>query len=360
MMWFGREFSSEMPSNSRFFWQAKGTVAALEHLRPSAQALEARDVTLAIADDVSSSHRLIVAALAGGKIIGDLRLVATRDDVVIGGIQSVFGSDSLSGHYALVRRRFRLPRYRRGTALLLGAANSDNYYHWLLDSLPRWKMLQAAGWREYDFLLLHGRPRRFQDETLDWLGVPAVRRLRCSKNFVHQFERLVVPAMPFTRQAVPAWAVAWLRSLVPQKRPGPKRVYLSRRGVGGRKLLNEAELLAALEPYGFLAVQAENLSMTEQAGCVGSARFILAPHGAALANMVFAPPGTGIVELFHPRHKNRCYENLAAVCGHRYACLDGIAIERKRNRRLEYTVDVAAVLECLERMQLKPAQKWGG
>ena len=283
-----------MRSGFPFFWQAKGVVAALEHLPLTAVVLDKRDVTLTVAGRISSSHPLIVAALAGGKIIGDLRLAATRDDVVIGGIQSVFGSDPLSGHYALARRRFRLPKYRRGTALLLGAANSDNYYHWLFDSLPRWKMLQAAGWSEYDFVLLQRNPCRFQEETLDWLEVPATRRLHCSKNFVHQFDRLVVPAMPFAPRTVPAWAVPWLRSLVPHTNSGPERVYLSRRGAGGRQLVNEVELLAALEPRGFVAIQPEHLSMAEQARCMGSAHCIVAPHGAALANSVFAPPGAAL------------------------------------------------------------------
>jgi capsular polysaccharide biosynthesis protein len=276
-----------------------------------------------------------------------LRLAATRDDVVIGGIQTVFGCDNLNGHYALNRRRFRLPKYRRGTALLLGAANSDNYYHWLLDSLPRWKMLQAAGWRDYDFVLLHSQPRRFQEETLDWLGVPAAKRLRCSKNFIHQFERLVVPAMPFPLEEVSAWACAWLRALVPQKSSGPEKLFLSRRGVGGRQLANEAELQAALEARGFVPVQPEKLSVAEQAQLLGSARCVVAPHGAALTNLVFAPPGALLLELFHPQHKNRCYVNLAAACGHRYVSLDGCAIQHADTKRLEYAVDVSAVLRTI-------------
>lgn len=335
-----------MQSALPFFWQSKGTVASLADLS-AGQALQKNDVTSAVTGNASNSHPLIVAALADGKVIGDLQLVATRDDVVIGDMQSVFGCETLTGHYALRRHRFRLPKYRHGTALLLGASNSDNYYHWMVDSLPRWHMLQTAGWRDYDFVLLHRSPSRFQEETLDWLGVPAARRLHCSKNFVHQFERLVVPTMPFKRRTVQTWAAPWLRSLVPPAKSGPEKIYLSRRGAPGRRLANEAELQSALESRGFTTLQPEQLSVGDQAKLLGSARCIVGPHGAAMVNMVFAPPGAIVMEFFHPQHKNRVYENLAAASGHQYVSLDGHAIPHVSAKELECTVDIPAILQAI-------------
>jgi capsular polysaccharide biosynthesis protein len=89
------------------------------------------------------------------------------------------------------------------------------------------------------------------------------------------------------------------------------------------------------------------LSVAEQAQLLGSARCVVAPHGAALTNLVFAPPGALLLELFHPQHKNRCYVNLAAACGHRYVSLDGCAIQHADTKRLEYAVDVSAVLRTI-------------
>jgi capsular polysaccharide biosynthesis protein len=330
-----------------FFWRPSGVVSSLAELPVSDKVLAIKDVSISFSGKKSGEHPLLVAELAGGKIIGDLRLATTSDDVVIGGVQTVFACDDLPNHYALRRRRFRIPKYRRGKALLLGAANSDNYYHWLLDSLPRWKILQAAKFLDYDFVLLHSRPAQFQDEILDRLNVPPAKRLRCGKNFVHQFEKLVVPTMPFPLEKVAPWVCAWLRSLFPEKISGPEKIYLSRRGAGGRQLVNEAELQTALEARGFVSLQPEKLSVAEQAKLLSSARCVVAPHGAALTNLVFAPPGALLFELFHPQHKNNCYVNLAAACGLRYASLDGRATNRAADRRLEYEIDVPAVLRTL-------------
>jgi len=331
-----------------FFWRPRGLVPSLADLSVTDNVLAKRDVSLPVRGKNSGHHPLIVAELAGGKIIGDLRLVATAGDAVVGGLQGLFGCADPHNHYLLHRRRLRVPKYWSGTALLLGTANSDNYYHWLLESLPRWKMLQAAGYVLYDHVLLHSKPLVFQDETLDRLKVPREKRRRLSKNFVHQFERLIVPAMPFPPERVSPWACAWVRSLFPETVSGPEMIYLARPGIGRRALVNQPELETELKARGFVSIQPEALTVAEQAKQLGSARYVIAPHGAALANVVFAPAGAAVLELFHPQHKKSYYLSLAEACGLRYACLDGQPTGRADDHKLECIIDVSAVLEKLE------------
>jgi hypothetical protein len=324
----------------RFLWGPGGYIPSLESLNPSHGMAAMRHVTMAVSG-LQSGYPLTVAELGKGKIIGDLRMVATAGDIVVGGLQSLFGCPDGQNHYLLRRRRFRMLKRRHGTALLLGAANSDNYYHWIADSVPRWAILRAANEANYDFVLLPGRAVPFQDEVLDRLNVPGEKRLRCLKHFVHQFERLVVPSMPFPVEEIAPWTCAYLRSLFPEKSHGPEKIYL-RRGAGRRRLVNEPELEAALGRMGFISVESESLTVAEQAKLLSSARSVVAPHGAALTNLVFAPPGALLMELFHPEHKNRCYINLAAACGHRYASVDGQATEAAGGK-LEYSIDIATV-----------------
>lgn len=326
------------------FWKPRGCVPALEDLDASHGVVSRREAAIAGANP--EQHPLIAVELAGGKIIGDLRLAVTADDVVIGDVQSLFGCAEPQNHYLLRRRRLRMSKRWSGTALLLGTTAADNYYHWLLESLPRWKILQAAGWTNYDRVLLPGKPVPFQDEMLDRLGVPAEKQLRCSKNFVHQFERLVMPAMPFPSEDVQSWVCDWVRSLFPQKRSGPEKIYL-RRGDGRRRVLNEPELESALKEKGFVSIQPEKLTVAQQAESLSSAKCVVAPHGAALTNLLFAPPGALMVEIFNPQHKNRCYVNLASTCNHRYASLDGQNLNVPGARQLEYSVDVATVLRIV-------------
>lgn len=333
-----------------FLWLPSGVVSSLEDLSALGSAPAQNDVSFSVNGKNSGHHHLTVAELADGKIIGDLRLVATADDVVVGGLQSLFGCAEPGNHYLLHRRRFRMSKYRRGTALLLGVPNSDNYYHWLLESLPRWKILQEAGYTDYDYVLLHRKLFRFQDETLDRLNVPWEKRLRCKKYFVHRFERLVVPAMPFPLWQVTPWACEWVRSLFPGGNSGPEKIYLSRRGTRRRRLVNETELETQLAALGFACVQPEHLSVADQAKLVGVARYVVAPHGAGLANLVFAPRGAKVIELLHPENQTPCYKHLALARGLHYtsligACARGLAAHNRRDA--EFTIEIADVLRLL-------------
>ncbi len=63
--------------------------------------------------------------------------------------------------------------------------------------------------------------------------------------------------------------------------------------------------------------------MSDQALLFQQAGMVVAPHGAGLANMVFAPPGLRVIELLPDGVMNWCYRHLAAACGHDYDCVIG-------------------------------------
>jgi asparagine synthase (glutamine-hydrolysing) len=73
-------------------------------------------------------------------------------------------------------------------------------------------------------------------------------------------------------------------------------------GVGHQIVrLNEAEVLALLEPHGFVAVQSEKLSVGEQIALFRDATHIVAPHGASLTNLLHSRRGS-VLELFQEGH----------------------------------------------------------
>jgi len=324
----------------------------VDHLDESHGVVAKHDVSEAIGAPGPKEYSLTAVELSRGKIIANLRLAATETDVVIGELQSLYDCVEPQKHFLLHRSRFRIPKYRRGRALLLGHGVGGGYYHWLVDSLPRWKILQAAGYVDYDYVLLPDSLLPFEEEMLDLLKIPRVKWLRCSKNFVHQFERLVVPVMPAPVWEVPAWVCAWLRSLFPVQNGGPELIYLSRRGTSRRRLVNEAELVAQLQSVGFVSIQAERFSVAEQARLFSSAKCVVACHGAGLTNMVFAPPNTLLVELFHPDIVIRpAIQNIAAAAGLRYAAVRGIRTQASVPRHEEYAefkMDPSAVFRAIE------------
>ena len=95
----------------------------------------------------------------------------------------------------------------------------------------------------------------------------------------------------------------------------PRRLWLSRRGVASRGVVNEEEVLELLLPHGFVSVQTETLSLAEQIALFRGATHVVAPHGASLTNLLHMRGGS-VLELFQEGHGVRPdFFQLAMIAG---------------------------------------------
>ena len=345
----------EYVAGSHFFWRARGCVSSLRDLDASHGVLAKWNLNDQIG--TANGHELTVVELEHGKVVGEVRLAATHNDVVLGSVQALHGCANPHDHYTIKQARFRWPVRLRGAAWLIGTPQIDNYYHWLLESAPRWKLMQGAAKEDYDFVLLNSRNPRFQKEVLDRIGVPEKKRLHCSKWRVYQFDHLFVPSMPFPVQEVSEWSCQWVRSLFPEKDPAaPERLYITRRQVSRkrlrRRLVNEEQLEARLQRLGFTVVRPEHISIAEQAKLFGNARCVVAPHGAGCVNLLFAPAGALLIELFDPGFGTRSFETLSASCHQRYVRMVGKRVKQKpvdhsRRPLMEYEINLGQLEQHL-------------
>ncbi|MFT8472461.1 glycosyltransferase family 61 protein [Acetobacter persici] len=86
---------------------------------------------------------------------------------------------------------------------------------------------------------------------------------------------------------------------VPHRPDLPTRFYVTREGGHNSRISPEeqAQIEPVLERKGFEKVFLEKMDLETQIALFRQAECILAPHGAGLANMVFARPGTRLLEL---------------------------------------------------------------
>lgn len=94
-----------------------------------------------------------------------------------------------------------------------------------------------------------------------------------------------------------------------------KRIYVSRLGSLKRVLVNEAELEAALEARGFTVIRPEALPVREQIALFHQAEVVVAPAGAALANVLFCKPGAKIIEIQPSNFIGVWVRNVALLVG---------------------------------------------
>lgn len=214
-----------------------------------------------------------------------------------------------------------LPRpYREIDEECILVGGDENYSHWLFRNMVKLSTLDRAGLLYAYPWLVNNDLKNYQIEYMRLLGQQAERLIKVERQAVITCRRVLVPALHVSTRAMNQ-GVQWIRQrfahllIAPER--ATRRLFISRRGTR-RRPLNEDEVFDALAPLGFECVTPGQMSVAEQVTAFSSARIIVAAHGAALTNMMFAPPGATVVELTSSatEHMN-LFRKLARSTGHR-------------------------------------------
>jgi capsular polysaccharide biosynthesis protein len=227
-----------------------------------------------------------------------------------------FGIEGWEEHPFFLRRR--LPDVTEVDGRLLSLATRGtwgNYYHVLMDLLPRWGLFTECLPGVQPDLLLLNRNTPYARQLLELVGLGDVRFVEPTKHSAHRASTLWVPSLDNNHNEAPPWITSWLRAHLPPKETAglPKRLYITRGDrPNTRRVIDEAEVFAALEREGFARFDPGRHPVQEQIDHFAAAEVIVAPHGAALANLNFCRPGVKVLELFAPRYLNPGYWSITS------------------------------------------------
>jgi capsular polysaccharide biosynthesis protein len=259
--------------------------------------------------------RRFTLELTDGVVVGNYAAHITRGGVLDFETSPYFGIDGWQEHPLFLRPRLPRAQQVAGTLLSLATRGSwGNYYHWVMDTLPRWGVLRESVPDARPDVLFVNTLLPYHREYLALLGLDGTPHVEATKHSAVRAERLLVPCIPNPHTIGPAWTTEWLReTFKPQSvADKPKRIYVTRGGrAHTRRVTNEAEVLASL-PRDFVVVDPGRLSVREQIDQFAAAEVIVAPHGAALTNLNFCSPGVRILELFAPQYLNPGYWGIAS------------------------------------------------
>ncbi len=308
---------------------------------------------------VEDIPRVAVVELPDGRVLGAHGAVITGNNILLHEISRYFGTTRAREH-PLYLHPFPGPPLRVDERVgTLASRGDSNYYHFLMDVLPRIGVLeQAPGIAAPDRWYVAAQTR-FQRELLDLMGIDEARRIDRIQHPHLSARCLIAPGPPTMYVVNPPWVVAYLREhLLPaglERVPG-RHIYVTRGAtVNNRGVRNEDELIRQLGERGFAAVDPGAMSVREQIEAFAQASVIVAPHGAALANTVFMSPGAALVELFTAGGVVADYWKMAGgVPGLSYYYLDGagrpVDLSRNRTHMLvnDIEVDLDALAELLD------------
>jgi len=130
----------------------------------------------------------------------------------------------------------------------------------------------------------------------------------------------------------------------------PRAIYVWRADSAARPMRNEDALVERLEALGVMPVLLSGLTLAEQIRLFQAAPLVIGPHGAGLANVVFARAGAVLYELFPSHFIDACMARLAWLRGVHYWCdvhpaepRPGLAINDT-----PWSVDIDAVVRQVE------------
>jgi capsular polysaccharide biosynthesis protein len=225
------------------------------------------------------------------------------------------------------------PKEEIEEGILLSCSHDYNYFHWLVECLPKLLLLDSLdAFKDVPLLIPDGLHKNLM-VALERVNVNHRPVRLVNSGVSYRVKRLIVPSAlsrivdrydgspVFNRDIV--LSHKWLRKIrdclrgaaFDDTQPG-RRIFLTRRK-GLRALGNRDEVELALLQRGFELVELEGASLDVQIELFSQVSLVMAPTGAALTNLLFCRPGTKVVIFMSNHDVTNFYfwENLADIVG---------------------------------------------
>jgi len=207
-----------------------------------------------------------------------------------------------------------------------------NYYHWLVDCIPRlWGLINSDIEIKGEVVLLISRRMNKAEMLLVKSLLPENVVIRRVNRFVlFRVETFVfLPFLSRDRSGkLPFEYLTYFRKRVysafgitPARQQ--LKIFISRRSSPKRRFSNQSDVEGFLVEQGFLCLQLEKLPINRQIEYFANANIVVGSHGAGLTNIMFAPVSCRVIEIFHSAEfQHLChYRDLAQALGLSYSSI---------------------------------------
>lgn len=186
------------------------------------------------------------------------------------------------------------------------------YFHWLLEKLP--VFIEIFNKTKNAKIVLPLETNKYHLDVIKILLKKDSEDKIIKSDKPLKIENYIMPSIEPYSGFVTQKDIQILReTFLPliEKKNRKNKIYISRRGTSRRRLSNEEEFENELGKLGFQIISFEKYSFIQQVEIMYTAEIIIAPHGAGLANLVFAEKGTKVIEIFPHWLYNDCFARLS-------------------------------------------------
>lgn len=187
----------------------------------------------------------------------------------------------------------------------------QNYYHWLLEAVPRLFLLKEKA-TQYK-LLLNANSPNFIKQYVSLFGFKEIVYLE--DNYLAKVKHVTFTT--FTSRGLAMYEpvirnmVKWLfkKNEILENSNPTKNIFITRKNAKYRRLINEDEIISYLSSNGFEIVTLENLTIKEQMQLFANAKNVIGTQGAGMANMIYSTHGKMLITIIHEEHPDDAYYN---------------------------------------------------
>lgn len=242
---------------------------------------------------------------------------------------------------------------------------SNNYFHWLIEELPRLTFAtQMMKLDLKDLCLASPYPlNKFQKSSLEIIGFPLENVLPVNKIPIKTDKFIVLSPSRHQRQGKRSYPskslINSLKSMIFDKlsisnstQINDEICWISRGNVWGRQLKSEDNIIQALKEAGYnvFLYHPGQHSFEDQVKTFHKYKFFIGPHGGALTNIIWSDDAC-LIELFGDKVVNRSYEALCQILSFDYYRITGESNDSfwKGNRK-DYYIDPVKAIEVVKKI----------
>ena len=207
-------------------------------------------------------------------------------------------------------------RHISGDCVVAHHAYYQNYYHFLLEIMPRLFVIKNDAPR-FKLIINYNLPS-FVKEYISLFNFKEIICLHDDE--IAKTEKIIFPTFLSRglayNETVMREMSNWLcEKLYANDSVSPEKIFISRSNAKYRKTENESEVFALLQEKGFVKFDLQEPGIQAQANFFKQAKYIVGSHGAGFSNMIFSKNCSLALDIIHEQHPQDCFYNLASAFG---------------------------------------------
>ncbi len=212
-----------------------------------------------------------------------------------------------------------------------GASGYSNYAHFILDIVPKIKLLSLGTKLKNIDYFYFSKPNKYQAEIFKIIGINKNRIVDSNKLRFVQYDKVFGVTHPYyfrgtffkSQSKIPEWIIFYLREKFMKKfslKYKFEKIFIDRSDSNFNhcRLINNEEIKNFLKTKNFRVIKLSNFNFKEQINIFNKAKVIIGPHGAGFVNLVFCKKKTKIIEIKPVNHTNELYKKISKINGLSY------------------------------------------